>query len=125
MHKQTYSPEDITEVEFEVGGFHTGMTKYHFIVTETGSILSTLMWMTPITEIGLSNYETVEMQKKISALKTENWKKYYNNPDIQDGTQWSLIITYNGEKPVEYGGSNAYPSKWDDLIAIFGYDFKD
>jgi len=125
MKKLALPPEDIIEVEFEVGCFHTGMTKYHFVAMETGSILNISKWMVPETEIGLSHYETVEMQKKIGALKIENWKSHYDNLDVQDGTQWTLIITYTGEKSREYGGSNAYPSKWDDLVSIFGYDFKD
>jgi hypothetical protein len=122
MSKQANTPEQIVDVVFEVGGFFDGMTKYHFHVTETGSIIIISSWTKPGKERVLSHYETTEIQQKIHELKTHNWRKSYNDPRVLDGTQWSLKITYDdNEKPVTFEGSNAYPSKWDDLVSIFGY----
>jgi len=126
MENQTHLPEDIIEVAFEVGGFFDGMKLFCLKVTEEGSTLTKSSWLSPeVEETKLSYYETTEMLRKIIDLKTENWRKHYNHPGVLDGTQWSFTITYKGENPVEYGGSNAYPSKWDDLCAIFGYEFLD
>jgi len=125
MKQQNRSPEDIVEVVFEVGSFFEGMTKYHFKVTDTGSILTTSSWTNPESESVLSHFETTEMQLKIYELKTENWKKEYIAPNVLDGTEWKFSIKCDGEEPVYYMGMNAYPSKWDDLLRIFGYVHED
>jgi len=125
VKKQVKSPECIIEVEFEVGGFMYGMTRYQFKANDMGSVITTSSWTSPANDTVLSHYETTEFQKKICELKTENWKKEYIDYDVLDGTEWKLIITYSDEKPVEYRGSNAYPSKWDNLVSIFGYEYND
>jgi len=124
MRKQTHLPEQISKVEFHVGGFMYGYTIYTFSTTDTGALLKTSSWTSPESETVFSHYETVEFQKKIADLKTENWKTEYAPVDvvILDGTEWSLKITYNNGQSGEFSGDNAYPSKWDDLIEIFGYN---
>jgi hypothetical protein len=53
----------------------------------------------------------IEEIKKIGVLK---WKKLYTNPDILDGTSWSVSIKYNGER-FKSTGSNAYPEGFDEF----------
>ena len=64
MKNQNHKPEDIIEVEFEVGGFFDGMTKYHFVINDTGSVLTTSGWTIPESVSNFSHYETIEMQKR-------------------------------------------------------------
>lgn len=45
---------------------------------------------------------------KLDAQGVWQWKEYYDNPDVCDGTQWELEIVI-GDKRVESGGSNSYP----------------
>lgn len=36
------------------------------------------------------------------------WKSRYDNPNVFDGDQWELTVTYDGKEKYTYG-SNAYP----------------
>ena len=37
-----------------------------------------------------------------------NWKTNYVDPNVLDGTQWSVVVKYTGKEVVTHG-SNAYP----------------
>lgn len=42
--------------------------------------------------------------------KLDQWKSYYENPDVQDGSHWKVHIKYAGE-PLDSEGVNAYPAR--------------
>ena len=44
--------------------------------------------------------------------KLLEWQDSYVDPDIRDGTQWSVRIMLEGEELYKHG-SNKYPKKWD------------
>jgi hypothetical protein len=46
--------------------------------------------------------------KKLAEAQVKHWKRYYDEPDILDGTQWEFRLT-SADLKVETGGSNAYP----------------
>ncbi|MEB3429252.1 hypothetical protein VLK81_04330 [Citroniella saccharovorans] len=49
------------------------------------------------------------------------WKSRYDNPEVQDGTQWSLELHFsNGQRTVSFSGSNAYPDNFDDFCSLIG-----
>ena len=49
------------------------------------------------------------------------WKSQYVNPEVQDGTQWSLELHFsNGQRTVSFSGSNAYPDNFDDFCSLIG-----
>ena len=43
---------------------------------------------------------------------------------ILDGHQWNLEIEYKDGKKKKYGGSNAYPYNYEDLISLLGLDIQ-
>jgi hypothetical protein len=58
----------------------------------------------------------------IDQLKSVNlldWKYKYEEPDVCDGTGWSIEIFREGRNLVK-SGSNAFPDEWDDFCSIIG-----
>ncbi|GAP02773.1 hypothetical protein FPFC_022230 [Fructobacillus pseudoficulneus] len=52
-----------------------------------------------------------EFLEKIRKMHLGEWRFYYTQPEIMDGTQWSIDVYFNqGEDVINYHGSNAYPS---------------
>ena len=66
---------------------------------------------------------TMEPKKLISYLQKINlreWEPEYIDPCVLDGTQWTLILEFNGgEQSIEYNGSNAYPAEYKRLLSFF------
>jgi len=46
----------------------------------------------------------------LDAIHIWKWKARYDNQYVNDGTQWSLSITYD-DRALTSGGSNSYPKK--------------
>ena len=70
-----------------------------------------------------------EWQHVIRALFDElylhEWKKRYVDPEVLDGTQWELTLKLTGGRKREYYGSNLFPYRWADLVAVFEPYFKE
>lgn len=66
---------------------------------------------------------TIEHLKMLNLL---NWKSNYSDPNIRDGTQWSIDIEVSKTVFHKYG-SNRYPKEWglfcDLLKALTGREF--
>lgn len=61
-------------------------------------------------------FDTEAKGKLLNLLKGSKileWKDRYVDPDILDGTQWSVRITLEGGEELYKHGSNKYPRKWD------------
>ena len=52
------------------------------------------------------------------------WKHNYDDPDVQDGEQWTLEINCTNGRKTEYYGSNAFPPYWQEFKAAFRHFFK-
>ncbi len=50
-----------------------------------------------------------EFRQTLDELKVWDWQEMYRDPDIKDGTQWSLEI-YWGDRKIKCKGSNSYPN---------------
>lgn len=63
-----------------------------------------------LLKCGMKNLNTPEkFRNYLKRLHMGEWKKQYWDVML-DGTQWSIVITYdNGLPEVRYFGSNAYP----------------
>ena len=55
-------------------------------------------------------------------LYIHEWKEYYENPSIMDGTQWELCIKLTEDRVCKYSGINEYPPCWNELKSIFSLD---
>jgi hypothetical protein len=63
-------------------------------------------------KINLSKEKIATFLKAIDTLKITEWKKYYKNPDIRDGTNWSLEICFDDNKEYRFTGNNVLPKQW-------------
>ena len=45
----------------------------------------------------------------------KEWDEHYDNPDILDGTSWSIVINY-GNYQRKWSGNNASPPSWSRFI---------
>lgn len=48
-----------------------------------------------------------------------DWNQSYDNDNVMDGHQWSIVINYADGTTQNVSGSNAYPDTWDDLREDF------
>lgn len=111
----------ISKVTFEIGGFFDGMTSYtlEFKVDEVKCTSSRFDM----------SFEEMSMDKEtilwlLSRLYIGEWKKYYDPKrfgySVLDGTQWSVKFEYsNGNKSIEFAGSNDYPYNFSEFVNIF------
>lgn len=52
---------------------------------------------------------------------TKNWEKEYNDPNVMDGTQWSITAEEFG---IDFNGSNKFPSNYSKVKKIITKHFK-
>ncbi len=73
-------------------------------VSENGSpFAERVEAVTPTPEQWATFWETVR--------PFQTWGREYVDPDVLDGTQWSVLLD-SGEFHVHSSGSNAYPEGW-------------
>ncbi len=52
-----------------------------------------------------------KIETLFSKCNFEEWKENYFEP-VLDGTGWTLVIEFTGDKKKESHGSNGYPTEW-------------
>ena len=107
-----------TSVEFEIGGFHEGYqkivvkkTRGRFIASYSDSIGS----LEYETSIDLTEKEYKKFIHNVFMSYIKEWDGNYDDPDICDGTSWSIIIKQVHSKQ-EWSGINKYPPLWNRFI---------
>lgn len=56
-------------------------------------------------------FDPKELQELIECYYPERWLPEYVNPGVLDGSQWELIVRYDGGKTSRSYGSNAWPKQ--------------
>lgn len=69
----------------------------------------------PITQ---DQWEQI-VTKLYDQIGVQEWEKEYNYRHILDGMQWEFVITAEDGVQHKYSGSNDYPPRWSELVAIF------
>ncbi|WP_246287263.1 hypothetical protein [Lacticaseibacillus absianus] len=115
----------IETVEFSIGGYFGG----HDITTvdlTTGRIRRDHL---PESQLGRIQFPprtttVTDFITQLTALHLGEWRRRYVEPDIMDGTQWELIITFSDTHyRFEAWGSNNYPYNFANLEALMtAYD---
>ena len=62
-----------------------------------------------------------EFEKKLAALKIEDWDDVSMPPEdivCLDGSDWTIKVKYEGKKSIKKSGENAYPENWDKFIKL-------
>ena len=120
--------EFISKLQFCEGGFFGGHKEYTYTISG-----DQIYWSECFREMRRintmdtrlpPNYSPKNKKELLDIFRTIHigeWEHRYDDPDINDGTQWKLIIEYsNGRKPEEYYGSNAFPPNYDELQKLMG-----
>lgn len=95
----------------DIGSFSTGMYKI-----ELNFSTRELSWR----HFGEEKVKIIQMRKmdnfkeNLKNLELLNWKRKYVEPDILDGTQWSVEIIRKGRNINKYG-SNKFPENWEEF----------
>lgn len=110
---------DIQSITIEYGGFFGGAEK-RIIKHDGDKIVVERFFYNGAADDGKTLYDDKtwsELLERLHAL-IENWKEEYNDPDVLDGTQWSLVIKYADGKEKECWGSNMFPDNFDDYLIL-------
>ena len=103
------------QLRFSIGGFFGGRNTVEIVID--GENISCEITFSPEEMHPLSPTSKFaarssrELVNELDALNIFSWQESYHNPNILDGTQWSLRFK-DGDKLYEGGGSNAYPDNW-------------
>ncbi|WP_026669777.1 hypothetical protein [Butyrivibrio sp. AE3006] len=111
--------KDVQSITVEYGGFFGGEEK-RVLKHDGDKIVVERFFYNGAADDGLLLYQATswsELLKSIFGL-IENWKEEYNDPDVLDGTQWSLDIDCADGVEKHYWGSNLFPDNFDDFLKV-------
>lgn len=113
----TYEQEELKTVyfELEIGGFFAGYPRIE-VSNEDGKCAAKYVASYNTGEddfeIGITVEEFQKYIHDILASDILKWNEEYVDPDVLDGTQWTVTIRYSDGQQVKRYGSNAYPPQW-------------
>lgn len=109
--------ECVESITVEYGGFFGG-TERRVIKHNGDQIVVERLFFNGASDDGIPLYENITwfgLLKRMDAL-IKDWKEEYNDPDVLDGTQWSLDIEYVDGKEEHYWGSNMFPDNFEAFL---------
>ncbi len=111
----------VESITVEYGGFFGGTEKR--VITHDGDkIVVERTFYNGASDDGKLLYvgkTWTDLLQGMDSLHIDNWAEQYNDPDVLDGTQWSLDIEYGkGADGVHYWGSNKYPDNFGDFLRV-------
>lgn len=107
--------KNISSLCFSIGGFFDGYDIYTIDITSAEAKFTVSHSFSPLFEDINFDSKSFYINKEKFLKKLENfyigeWKRYYCQPEVCDGTQWDLTIKFTNKiKFLEYGGSNCFP----------------
>lgn len=111
-----------TGFEFSIGGYFSGYKSLSLNKTDSGVVVK---YIPPFSDSLTSDVNTkisfdqwAMFIRNLYRCYIVDWKRKYADPDILDGTQWNLKVTYSDRKPLNIYGSNAYPPHWSKFMKI-------
>ena len=70
----------------------------------------------PVAINRLNSKRWQSFRKVLEYLEAEQWQPNYLNPNVLDGQQWVVKISYADGRLIESRGSNAYPGLLDTCL---------
>ena len=108
-----YRPEDLSEIEFIIGGYSNGYDTVVIRNEEKGRAIC--VWHMPDTDDPTPYMRAFPKREWDELLETlfrklfvHEWKLSYKDNEILDGTQWSFKLVFSDGKKREIYGSNGY-----------------
>ena len=111
--------ECVESITIEYGGFFGGTEKR--VITHDGDrIVVGRTFYNGASDDGRLLYAGktwTDLLHSLDSLHIDDWAEQYDDPDVLDGTQWSLDIAYSKEtEGAHYWGSNKYPDNFDEFM---------
>ena len=115
------STDHIESIIVEYGGYHDG-TEIRKITHDGDEIVVERRFYNGASDDGKVLYDRMTWSSFLEAIESlhiDTWDEEYDNPDVLDGSQWSLDLEYsNNVKGKHYRGSNMYPENFDDFLRV-------
>ena len=109
----------VRSIKFSVGGYFGGYTVVTISQNNEGANVN-VQKLPDGADIPENKQITKSKWNKIvntlySQLYLNEWKKRFVDPQVMDGTQWSIDINLSNRRARHYYGSNDYPPYWPEL----------
>ena len=118
-------PRQISQIQFETGGFLTGTTAIAIAFTPDQAELSRIDFpcsiSTPDNKV-FGAADAGRLKAAFADLHVEYWEPRYESFLVLDGTAWTLTVSHADHPSVRYSGSNAWPENWPEVLRFFGID---
>ena len=113
------------EIRFVIGGFFGGYTDFRIVFDTDGASKTVTAFQGKSEKTLCSSEEAALLKKRFAGLHTEYWDCDYADERICDGEQWELAVRYPERPGVVWGGNNAYPPNWAQVLDLFGLSHED
>ena len=106
--------KSIRNIKYSIGGYSQGESSFNLDGYEVSfwenlfacEVQPPQQW---INRKVVSEDEKEKLIETLNKIKFLTWKKEYDDKEMLDGTQWTILVTYNGNLKKKVYGSNAYP----------------
>lgn len=111
--------ENTEYFEFQIGGFFCGFSR--IMVERCGHVCTAAYapgFANPedATKIEIPEEMFFKFLKSVYNVGLWEWEDEYVDPDVLDGTQWTIRVRMQNQEEHEWYGSNAYPAVWKKFI---------
>ncbi len=106
---------------FEYGGYFSGFLRRTYTVSDDTVLVESkhTLYSEQAGSILFDPIPKEEFIREIADLHIGEWKRNYIDAFVDDGTQWSIDIEYEGSiRRVHFEGCNAFPYNFDDLLFL-------
>ena len=94
-------------------------------ITHDGEKIVVVEWDKLFRSKREMNMTWTGLLEDLSMVNMGEWKTYYDDPEVCDGTQWEIIIEYNnGIRAKRFSGSNKYPFSFERFMHIMEMEMR-
>ncbi len=115
--------DQVEIIEVEYGGFFGGGVS--LTITFDGEDIKAKRIARPYSvNLDMTEKEEFEVMTRteflneLKDLHIGEWASNYDNPNVLDGTSWSVVFKYVEGKKQEFGGINKYPYNFDRFLDV-------
>lgn len=118
--------ENLEKLKISIGGCFYERKQYTIDVNERGNATVTKELLRECNvddsyNVILSRTDTAMLIKRIASWDLASWEKDYLDIEVLDGEQWAVEYKLMGQRVKKHTGSNAYPARWNNVIATLAW----
>ncbi len=120
--------KDLESIEVYYGGYFQGGKRWSISFNGSQIVVDSIFKHLPEfdgVDLELPSFDDmtrVEFLRKLWDIHMGEWKREYINPDVLDGTQWSVEIRYNDGMKRCFSGSNMFPYNFNEFLELMRMD---